>query len=192
MKIISQGAEARIYEDKGAIIKDRVPKGYRIKEIDDRLRVQRTRKEERILSSLPVPGPRVLSSDCRNGRIVMEKLNGEKLSEHLEDGNWRGSLQLIGSYVRRLHDKSIIHGDLTTSNMIGTAGNIFMIDFGLSFNSSKIEDKAVDIHLFHQALKSRHHKIAEEGFKAFLIGYGPDSDILRRLDVVEKRGRNKH
>ena len=39
-KLIAQGAEAKIFLDKDKIIKQRVEKDYRIKEIDGKLRKQ--------------------------------------------------------------------------------------------------------------------------------------------------------
>jgi Kae1-associated kinase Bud32 len=88
----------------------------------------------------------------------------------------------------------IIHGDLTTSNMILNS-EVFFIDFGLSFFSEKVEDKAVDLHLLRQALESKHYKVWEECFTAVRQGYeGTANDaelVLKRLEVVESRGRYK-
>ena len=72
---------------------------------------------------------------------------------------------------------------------------VYFIDFGLSFFSHKIEDMAVDLHLLKQALESKHYTIWEECFKAALDAYRKESKdgelVLKRLDVVEKRGRYK-
>jgi len=38
----------------------------------------------------------------------------------------------------------------------GDLGEVFMIDFGLSFVSGKIEDKAVDIYVLKRAFISTH------------------------------------
>jgi len=67
---------------------------------------------------------------------------------------------------------------------------VFFIDFGLSFVSTKTEDKAVDLHLLKQALESKHYKIWKDCFNAVLEEYN-NKLILDRLMVVEKRGRNK-
>ena len=100
----------------------------------------------------------------------------------------------IGEKVAILHNKGIIHGDLTTSNMIFNK-EICFIDFGLSFFSHKTEDKAVDLHLLKQALESKHYKIWEKAFKLALESYknkAKNSDeIIKRLQKVEKRGRYK-
>ena len=72
---------------------------------------------------------------------------------------------------------------------------VYFIDFGLSFFSQKIEDKAVDLHLLRQALESKHYKVFNKAFKLVLKGYKRESenydDIMNRLEKVEARGRNK-
>jgi len=101
----------------------------------------------------------------------------------------------LGKKIGILHSNNIIHGDLTTSNMI-LDNEIKFIDFGLSFFSTKEEDKAVDLHLLRQALESKHHDIWEKCFEAALKGYKKSypehSIVLNRLQKVEARGRNKH
>ena len=52
MKLLSQGAEAKLFLEEGKVKKDRFPKSYRIKELDATLRGQRTRKEAKILEKL--------------------------------------------------------------------------------------------------------------------------------------------
>jgi Kae1-associated kinase Bud32 len=90
---------------------------------------------------------------------------------------------------------SIIHDDLTTSNMIVVSGKVHIIDFGLSFFSERVEDKAVDIHLLRQALESKHQEIWKEAYDAFIDSYKKNypeyPKVLERLDVVEMRGRYK-
>jgi tRNA A-37 threonylcarbamoyl transferase component Bud32 len=231
MKEIARGAESVIYEDKGTIIKDRLKKSYRIKELDDELRRQRTRREASLLMKIPIPHPKLIHSDDKE-KIVMEKVEGEKLREVLDH---RPELaKIIGEMVAELHNHNIIHGDLTTSNMIlrksallGTPigatpakspsnqaltgvgagdddrhfskakedGDIVFIDFGLSFHSDKVEDKAVDIHLFKQALNSKHFKVYDTALREFHLGYKKahhHDAIMQRLKQVELRGRYKH
>ena len=100
----------------------------------------------------------------------------------------------IGKKIGILHSNDIIHGDLTTSNMI-LEKEIKFIDFGLSFFSNKVEDKAVDLHLLRQALESKHHDIWEKCFEAALKGYKQGypayKEVISRLEKVEARGRNK-
>jgi len=189
MKQIASGAEAIIYLDEGRIIKKRIKKNYRISEIDETLRKSRTKREAKILQKLQIPGPRLLKSDDKE-TIEMEFVKGELVKDILD--THISIAKEIGKTLSVLHDQNIIHGDLTTSNMIFN-NKIFFIDFGLSFSSYKIEDKAVDIHLFRQALESKHHKVFEKAYKLFLQGYRPKGriDIMQRLKIVEARGRNK-
>ena len=93
-----------------------------------------------------------------------------------------------------MHDKKIIHGDLTTSNMIVRDGRVYFIDFGLGFESMKFEDKAADLHLLRQALESKHYQHYNECFEAVIEGYkqsGNYKDVFKRLEKVELRGRYK-
>lgn len=195
MKTIAQGAEAVLYLDKDRIIKERVPKTYRLKELDEELRRSRTRREAKVMSALPVNGPKLIRVDDKNMVIEMEYIEGNKLSDVLEKSDYLRLSGEIGRMLRTLHDKEIIHGDLTTSNMImkkDSQGNddVYFIDFGLSFFSSKTEDKAVDLHLLKQALESRHYNIADECFAEVEREYSDDI-VLKRLEAVESRGRNK-
>ncbi|MBI2575813.1 Kae1-associated serine/threonine protein kinase [Candidatus Woesearchaeota archaeon] len=204
MKIIAQGAEARIYRKKGTgradiIVKDRFPKSYRIKEIDEKLRGQRTRREAKILEKLSMagfPAPKLAHTDDKS-LLGMEEIKGKKIRDILAERNCRLLCKEIGEKVASLHNNSIIHGDLTTSNMMqsGKDGKVYILDFGLSFFSEKIEDKAVDLHLLKEALESRHWRIWKECYNAALEGYkekAKDSDkIIERIKIVEKRGRYK-
>lgn len=196
MKEIDSGAEAVIYLDKD-IIKDRVKKSYRLKEIDERLRKSRTRREVRILQKLAAvgfPAPRLIKCDDKE-KIVMELIEGPKLRDVLEKMDFVKLSEELGKKIAVLHNHGIIHGDLTTSNMILKDKEIYFIDFGLSFFSAKVEDKAVDLHLLKQALESKHYKIWQKCFKAALKGYRNEAkdsrEVLNRFEKVEARGRNK-
>ncbi|MEA3513857.1 MAG: KEOPS complex kinase/ATPase Bud32 [Nanoarchaeota archaeon] len=193
--IIGQGAEATIYLAEN-VIKERLEKSYRLEEIDASLRKTRTRKEAKLLEKLQkisFPAPKLISTD-KLSRIEMEYLKGPKLRDFLDEKNHRMQCIELGRKIAVLHNNDIIHGDLTTSNMI-VNDEIFFIDFGLSFHSAKVEDKAVDLHLLRQAFDSKHFDICEGCFAAALEGYEKESsnakEIFLRLDKVETRGRNK-
>ena len=189
MELIAEGAEARIYEDNSVIIKDRVEKTYRIKEIDDKLRKSRTNREAKVLKKLAensINVPKLIRKD--NFKLIIEKIKGEKVRDILEE-DYKKICKEIGTQIREMHDLGIIHGDLTTSNMIWNK-KLFFIDFGLSFFSQKIEDKAVDLHLLEEALYSKHHRIAEKCMN-LILKYYDDEEIIKRLEKVKKRGRNK-
>lgn len=196
MKKIAQGAEAKLYLTGNKIIKDRFKKDYRIKEIDKKLRKSRTKREAKIFDKLALidfPAPKLIESDDKQ-KIVMDFVKGPTVRDILEKSNYKKLSSEIGKKVAILHNNNIIHGDLTTSNMILNE-EVYFIDFGLSFFSHKIEDKAVDLHLLKQALESKHYRIWEKCFKAALEGYKKEckdsSEVLKRLEKVEKRGRYK-
>ncbi|MBU0959281.1 MAG: Kae1-associated serine/threonine protein kinase, partial [Nanoarchaeota archaeon] len=187
----------RIILSKNLIIKDRIVKSYRIKEIDKKIRKSRTKAEAKLLekASKIINTPKVI--EIKENKLVMEFLKGKKLSEHLDSlENKIIICKQIGKDVAKLHTNNIIHGDLTTSNMIliNDTPNIFFIDFGLGFISHKLENKAVDLHLLKQALEAKHYKQWEKLWKAFEQGYKTSKEankVLERLKAVERRGRYK-
>jgi len=192
-KIIAQGAEAILIQEDKHLIKDRIKKGYRNSELDLKLRKLRTRHEAKILerANKIVPVPKVLGTS--EFKIEMEFIQGKKLSDELDKMPEKEALKickLIGQEVAKLHNSGIIHGDLTTSNMILKNNKVFLIDFGLGFHSVHVEDKAVDIHLLKEALQSKHFRNWEKYFQEFIKGY-KNEQVLKQLEKVEKRGRYK-
>lgn len=196
MKRIGDGAEAIIYQEGEKVLKDRVSKGYRLAEIDTKLRKFRTRREAKLLKKLEKFGftPKIISSDDREMKIEMEFIDGPRLRDVLNKDNFKQYSKEIGEKLALLHNNDVIHSDLTTSNMI-LKNKIYFIDFGLSFESKKIEDKAVDLHLLKRALESKHHEFFEEAFEEVIKAYSSKQEqadeIFKRLEKVESRGRNK-
>ena len=122
-KIIQLGAEAEIILKNKFIIKRRIPKKYRLKELDEKIRKLRTRSEAKILEKAfaIIPVPKILKADENKKEIFMEFIDGKKLSENLDLFDLKKQKEIcaqIGKSVAKLHDADIIHGDLTTSNMI--------------------------------------------------------------------------
>ena len=146
--------------------------------------------------SLLIDVPKILK--VKENEIEMDFISGKKLSEHLDKFSEKQALKIckiIGENISKLHASDIIHGDLTTSNMIFQDKRIFFIDFGLSFHSHRIEDKAVDLHLLRQAFESKHFMHWKKYFQAVLSGYkkyNKSKEILKQLEKVELRGRYKH
>ncbi|MFH1787257.1 MAG: KEOPS complex kinase/ATPase Bud32 [archaeon] len=196
-KIIAQGAEAKIILSKGIITKDRITKSYRIPKLDKTIRKRRTRSEAKLLTkasqNINCPFP----IEIQEHKLILPYIKGKKLSEHLDElpiKKQKQILKQIGTDIAKLHDQDIIHGDLTTSNIILFENKIYLIDFGLGYFNGKHEDKAVDIHLLKQALVAKHFRHAEELFKEVLKGYKKSKNskiVLERLKAVEKRGRYK-
>lgn len=202
MKTLSIGAEAIVVADEKEkiVVKQRQPKKYRIKKLDDKLRLHRMRREIKVMESLQqigIPVPGIISAEEKKTTIIMQLIEGEKVRDALNKQNYAEVCSEIGKHVGAMHSNNIIHGDLTTSNMIrGNHGKIHLIDFGLSLFSNKDEDKAVDLHLFRQALSSSHHELAEKCFATAIKSYKKANsrgwkEVLKRLEKVDQRGRNK-
>jgi Kae1-associated kinase Bud32 len=200
-EVIGSGAEAVIYRcksaDKDSVLKHRPCKGYRHEAIDKSLRKSRTKREYKVLEKMYALGlgPKPLSKCDKEMKIHYDYVDGDKLRDVLHKNSRKWAAE-IGKNLAKMHKNDIIHGDLTTSNMI-VKEDLKFIDFGLSFFSSKHEDKAVDLHLLRRALESKHHEIFDEVFKIVLQEYEKElkdeaKDILKRLEQVEARGRNKH
>jgi bifunctional N6-L-threonylcarbamoyladenine synthase / protein kinase Bud32 len=187
---VARGAEAVIFDTGDTIRKVRFVKKYRHPELDLKLRRQRTRREASLLLKLEVPHPKFIGKSSDN-TIIMEKVNGVKLSQAIDRQPLLAGK--VGKLVANLHNLNIIHADLTTSNiLVNEASELILIDFGLSYQSHKIEDKAVDIHVFKQALVSKHYNVAINAFSEFLKGYSTAhefSEVIKRLKEVERRGR---
>ncbi len=210
MEKISSGAEAEVYSHDGLVVKSRPKKGYRIETLDRSLRAFRTRREVKIMkrlsNSIDVPevtcysdGKRIYGDmpdgvDAGDVFIIMSYVDGKKMRDVLSSDNYPGIMREAGRITGKMHSQGVAHGDLTTSNFIYSE-RIFLIDFGLSVFTDKVEDKAVDIHIFRQALESGHPPIYEDAFKEFLLGYRKGSEdaekVLERFDKVESRGRYK-
>ncbi len=202
---IAQGAEAVLFRDRGTIIKERFSKKYRLPQLDESLRKFRTRREAKVLGKLEemnFPAPHLQSFSDKRMSLVMDFVPGDKLRDVLLQGDgvtevhWQLGKQ-VGEKVGRLHANDMIHGDLTTSNMIKhkETGDVNLIDFGLSFFSDKVEDKAVDLFLLDRALESNHYQLYPEIFESVLEGYKEGfpgaAGVLERFEQVQKRGRNK-
>lgn len=204
LKLIQQGAEAKILldEEKNLIIKDRISKSYRHPELDKKIIKSRTKSETKLLikASKIINCPLPLESKEFN-KIYIPYIDGKKLSEYLDSFSLKEQKEIcreIGISIAKLHKEDIIHGDLTTSNMIldDKTKKIFFVDFGLGFISRKIEDKAVDLHLLKHAIEAKHfanaHELIKEILKNYQKNYPETEEIFERIKAIEKRGRYRH
>ncbi|WUR03554.1 BUD32 protein kinase [Vairimorpha necatrix] len=189
MKILFRGAESVIYLKDGLLHKERLRKKYRIEELDTKIIKQRTKKEVNILIKLNALGiPCPVYKHTEGNIIKMEYIDGKNVKDltNLSEDIFKE----IGKLVNILHTNNIIHGDLTTSNFI-YKDKIFVIDFGLSYISTKAEDKAVDLYVFEKSVKCAHD---EKFIKNFYEGYtcqGNQEEVMTRLELVRKRGRKQ-
>lgn len=196
MRLLFKGAESNIYltkwYNKKAISKIRIPKIYRQRMLDDDLRKRRTISESRMITLAKEFGlrtPYIYFVDPLRAEIVMEFISGIRASKVLTSSICFD----IGKFVSTLHLFNIIHGDVTPSNFIVNR-KITMIDMGLSFYSTRKEDKAMDIRLFKEILKSTYHSSYSEFFESFLDGYRSINSkelekILKRIDEIDSRKR---
>ncbi|TFG08505.1 MAG: Kae1-associated serine/threonine protein kinase [Promethearchaeota archaeon] len=207
--VLQKGAEACLYFGhwfgKDVIFKHRLPKKYRIEELDQQIRIARTLNEARALIKVKNYGlnvPQVFDIDLHDATIVMKYIPGKKLKDilyNLDDQKKIYFFKTLGAYIALLHQNGHVHGDITTSNLIVTDDEeLFLIDFGLHEYSDSIEDKSVDLHLLKRVLISSHGKNFEICFNAFLDGYQSSyskndmqdcKSIIKNIAVIETRGR---
>jgi TP53 regulating kinase-like protein len=204
--LLKKGAEASLYleewHDRNVIIKKRLPKKYRIPELDKMIRSQRTIHEPHLIHKAKeagVPTPTIFMVDIAEANIVMEFIEGRQVKVVLNNISKEERLslcKLIGKQIGLLHKRGIIHGDLTTSNMILTPYNkVVFIDFGLSERSVDLESKGVDLHLMKRTLQSTHYEYAKVCFREIMNGYAEavgqeeKKRIVTKIKEIEKRGR---
>ena len=201
MKLLKKGAEADIYltvwNGNKSILKIRKKKDYRNPTLDRRIREQRTIRESNVMSdvkSFGVCSPLVYYVDTKMSRIYMQYMEGKLVSD-LPNQKVIKACKEIGKIVGALHKNGIMHGDLTTSNFLSMREKVFVIDFGLSQRTHKVEDHAIDLRLFKEILNSAHADIMEKSWAEFLKGYkkvlgsSRQNRVLSQVSVIESRGR---
>ncbi len=189
MEIIASGAEAVIAREGDAIIKTRIPKRYRLAELDENIRRERTKTEAKLISEARRCGvPTPIIRNVTDFEIKMEYIGGVALKHIITPPLAEKTGELIG----RLHTCGIIHGDITTSNILLKDGRLYLIDFGLSYLDKTLEARGVDVHVLFQTFESTHES-HEELIEAFRKGYartfGGATEVLERVKEIESRGR---
>ncbi|KAI8973263.1 tp53rk protein [Mycotypha africana] len=214
--LIKQGAEARVFHvpsfltvPEGCIAKERFKKTYRHPDLDQYLTSRRVGQEARSLYRLKKAGldtPTVYYVDTANATIFMENVIGITVKQRLletQEENYQSVdidtlADVIGRSLATMHNLNVIHGDLTTSNLMlrkdkGDAA-VVVIDFGLSYNSNLPEDKAVDLYVLERAFASTHPQ-TEQLFAKILESYFKTSkqqkQISHKLEDVRMRGRKR-
>ncbi len=204
--LVKKGAEASLYlvdwHDRKVIMKKRLPKKYRAPKLDEQIKTYRTVHEPQLIHEAKkagVPTPTIFLVDVENATIIMEFIEGKQVKKLLAELSVNGRQDLcfkIGELIGRLHRHGIVHGDLTTSNMIhDSEGRIFLVDFGLGEKTRELEARGVDLHLMKRALQSTHFRFAEECFKAVFEGYSKvlgrenSKKVLHKIREIERRGR---
>ncbi|PFH57658.1 hypothetical protein XA68_14747 [Ophiocordyceps unilateralis] len=223
-ELITQGAEARLYKttylqpDLPCALKYRPPKSWRHPVLDQRLTKHRILSEARILGKCRRDGvrvPTVYAVDDVAGWLMLEWIPGKPvrvaINEWLadstapvdDDHTLRALLRRIGAAVGLMHKTGVVHGDLTTSNVMLTppphsshclAGEIVIIDFGLASGSIQDEDRAVDLYVLERAFGSTHpgaESVFEEVLEAYNKSFNHAPIVLKRLQDVRMRGRKR-
>jgi|BEDMetMinimDraft_2_1075160.scaffolds.fasta_scaffold00028_8 TP53 regulating kinase-like protein len=206
MTLLKRGAESDIYLGSfmgmKAVFKKRRAKRYRLPELDERVNRERTISEARLIYAALISGvsvPAVLLLDPPNYLIVMEYIEGTTVKDLLQAENLpveflRELGKKIGETAARLHTSGIYHGDLTTSNLILSGEDLFLVDFGLAGRSNDIEDLGVDIHVFLRSLESVHPKVGGVIYGGFKEVYARElgdraKEVLNRVKDIRRRGR---
>jgi TP53 regulating kinase-like protein len=198
-----RGAEAVLHlvdwRGRRAVSKHRVPKGYRLAELDERIRRLRLRAEVRLMSAARKAGvavPVVYDVDVARNLIVMQLVEGPQAKEAidtLEPSERRRLCREVGRCAGKLHAADIVHGDLTTSNIIVAGdGRLHLIDFSMGESTAEVEKKGVDLHLLREAFASAHSSHMDD-FAEVLEGYRETFPEAREIEKVvreiERRGR---
>lgn len=181
-----RGAEAIIERTERGVKKTRIQKGYRHPTLDAALRKSRTKREAKVLARLHGLVPELLKQETCI--LELSYIDAPLVKQALTQENATALGTAIGDAVKNMHDAGVVHGDLTTSNVFATSP-VTIIDFGLAEFSKKLEDRAVDLHMLKQSLKTAHPHIRV--WDAVLDGYKPSQALLERLEEVQSRGRNK-
>jgi len=239
--LITQGAEGRLYKtthlvpDRPCALKYRPPKPYRHPVLDARLTKARISSEAKVLERCwreGVPVPAVYAMDPAAGWMMIEWIEGipvrvginKWLGERPEEGAeslpeidetpLADLMTRIGTVIGALHKTGVVHGDLTTSNMMlrprqggqvdgcagdedkakAVEGDVVLIDFGLATQSMSDEDRAVDLYVLERAFASTHPR-AERLFATVLDAYREAfkkaPSVLLKLEDVRMRGRKR-
>ncbi|XP_029469621.1 EKC/KEOPS complex subunit TP53RK [Rhinatrema bivittatum] len=214
LELLKQGAEARVYRGRflgrAAVVKERFPKGYRHPALDDKLTHRRTAQEVRSIlrcRRAGISAPVVYFVDYFSNCIYLEDIKESvTVRDHIISIQQSGKdvetlfplAEKIGQILARMHDEDVIHGDLTTSNVLLRSPSeeldLVWIDFGLSFISALPEDKGVDLYVLEKAFLSTHPN-TERVFAVLLKSYSAaskkSSPVISKLDEVRSRGRKR-
>ncbi|CAD6191285.1 unnamed protein product [Caenorhabditis auriculariae] len=211
---MKQGAEARlfrcVYLGRPAILKERFEKSYRHTLLDGKLNKARTRSELKGICrarELLVETPTIFFVDGEKNKIIMELVEGPTAKDWIESRRAEDSFEkvvhefgrLLGGCIARLHSGGLVHGDLTTSNVLlrdGSSDRPVFIDFGLSSQKNVTpEEKGVDLYVLERAIASTHVD-CEHMMKGILEGYRAADQkqsgaVTKKLDEIRLRGRKR-
>lgn len=223
--VISQGAEGKVYRSsflkKPSVVKQRVKKNYRLEVLDTKINKTRLLQEAKCMTKARKAGvnvPCIYYVDQANYQLHMERIIGKTLKEILykvydKDGAIHYPefcIELankVGKSIAIMHDAEVVHGDLTTSNIMVEVGegqeltaanladaNVVFIDFGLGAMQAIVEDKAVDLYVLERAFLSTHpdsDNIVATAIESYRSTSKKGKEILNKLEKVRQRGRKR-
>jgi TP53 regulating kinase-like protein len=187
-----QGAEAEITIQGEEVLKERPEKEYRHEKLDTRIREERTSEEVKNIEKARKHGVNIPETE-KTGKTSMkqDRVGGDTLKKTLPSEP--ELMEEVGKNIGLLHGTGLVHGDLTTSNIMYD-GKIWLIDLGLSETTERIEDQAVDIYLLKKTLETSHPEQSTELWEGFKQGYRDfekSEEVLETMEEVQRRGRYK-
>lgn len=218
LELFKQGAEARIYNGyylgKPVIAKERFSKKYRHPDLDSQLTTDRIRSEIRGILRCKMIGidvPTIYAIDLQKSIIYMENfrysITAKEFIVNANDNLLEILSRDIGNKIAQMHCNNIVHGDLTTSNILVVNKKskheyedynnlkLVFIDFGLSHVNASLEDKGVDLYVLERAILSTHstaEKIIPIIFNSYRGSYKNDSKkVMDKYEEVRMRGRKR-
>src|SRR5436190_1277098 len=184
------------------VVKRRVKKDYRNPSLDEQIRHDRTILEASQIHEAKRGGarvPSIVGMDLENNAIVMTYIAGTVARECLDElsaKEARKLLRSVGAQIGLLHTAGIVHGDLTTSNVIvSPSGAPFIVDFGMSHRSVEPEDRGVDLHLLRRSIIASHRQNPSSMMNSMIRGYEKTtgkkvaSSTWRKAREIARRGR---
>ncbi len=206
LEAFHRGAEADLFRSKvdpwETVVKRRIRKGYRHESLDDSIRRERTISEATLLHEAKAAGvrvPSVVGINIENNTIVMTHVDGVMARDCLDSMSRNDSMKLfksLGAQIGLLHTAGIVHGDLTTSNVIVAAsGAPVIVDLGMARRSTDPEDRGVDLHLLQRSIATSHRKDLSPLLRALSTGYRETAgeDVFQSTSAkareVARRGR---
>lgn len=198
----NMGAESIIrfgdYWGRDSVIKTRIPKSYRNKQLDDRIRLERLRNEISLLIRTHEAGlyvPNVYDVDLNSYTAIYQKIKGKTLRTYIQkESKSDGVFADLGKYIGLMHSSGITHGDLTAANVIISDDNKpYVIDTSMGKSDSEIEDMAVDLYLFRESLSAISPE-PEEILTEFRRGYSSKFSMYEFVNnaVVELERRRRY
>jgi TP53 regulating kinase and related kinases len=202
---LHRGAEADLFVSQlppwKVVVKRRIRKSYRNEQLDEGIRKERTVRESSVMHESKLAGartPSILGLDLEHSSIIMTFVEGSlarNVVDTMSEFERNSLLEELGRQVGYLHSAGIVHGDLTTSNVIlSNDARPFLIDFGMGERSLAPEDFGTDLHLLQRSLSATHALDPANSLRKVANGYreiiGKDAEPnLRKAVEIARRGR---